>query len=495
MITQNDNGSEAMAIINAALEDAGIGMTIGNESGSSTSGKLNEVFGENVLTSALYGSEWVAEVNDGLENLNPPVPHEVMRLLHTSDTHGEVGGLQLCLDMLNDNDVDYLLMSGDLMPYNATQSSPAHYDNDTLAVVAGTTNGDWSTRGQDDCLMNTNRLLYIPGNHDRFDDDYRLLYGSTFYAKGMYFCTKRFCLDLLGNNVVWGVPDADPTDENYTVDCWWYKDITKGEHTVRVIGIDNYAVKFINSSSYERGLNHRVFYTQEQIDWLLDLLYNTPSTYHIIVMAHEPPIQSPNSLTDLMRPAAGDTTAERAQKLFVSELYTDFHARGDEVQKNLLPAIMRAYIHRENINITYQEAGQVYGADRTFTRNVVKDFSQLSASANFIGFVCGHAHGDCVGYIPNTVDGWDDQLLMCIAAGGSSINYSQRDDLLYNIKSTSPYNGTQWASTEPAYRVNELIIDFTDGTLTVKRHGNKTTANVSGRSYGGRVRDEVTFQL
>jgi hypothetical protein len=118
-----------------------------------------------------------------------------------------------------------------------------------------------------------------------------------------------------------------------------------------------------------------------------------------------------------------------------------------------------------------------------------------------------------MGYMPH--EDYSDQLLLGITATESGCSWSGADDLLWGFYG-SDGKGWQWArigsSTddysayggqvvdEPTYRINELVIDFTANTLTIKRHGNKSTApknskNGADRIYGTRVRDEVTFNL
>lgn len=501
-ITQNTNGTEAMAAINAALLEVGSSVTVGNESGLSVSTILNTVFGDTYLTSSQSGSEWVQAVEDGFESMDSgdtPSPDEHIKVsfLHISDTHGATAGLNKCIELLStDNSLSYLLVSGDLQTYSTNSSGVFTIDDNTLKAVVGILppiekeveeNGVTTTELVEDTkvecltdidLQGTNKMLYVAGNHDRFDTAYKPMsyYIGDVGLDSKANHTRRWMHYLMGNSVNWGAGNNNK-DGSY-----WYKDITTEGKTVRVIGVDQYVYASPKNLSY---------YSQTQVNWLLDLLYNTPSDYCILIMMHEPPMHNPNTDSVLMQPNENDTTEERNQKLFVSELFSDFHGRSGMIDYNLLPRIMKGYLHSENMSFTYQESFYELGSTTVKNVLVTKDFTN-NEPAYFLGFVCGHAHGDCVGYLPN--EDWSDQLMMCVPSGDSSIAYSSRDDLLWKINSGK---GTRYASDEPSYRINKLTIDFTAKTLTIERIGNKTSAKYSTgttlRPYGNRVRNSITF--
>lgn len=495
MVTSSDSGSEAMAGINAALLDVGSEVVVGNESGSSVATKLNGVFGSAVVTDQQSGSAFAQAVDDAFDAMEgggdtptPPTPddgHTKLRFLHISDLHGTTTGLSQCADMLDaDNGISHLIISGDMSPYEKHDGgSYSEYNIGTLQLLE-------RIKAMGD------RILVTAGNHDSYENDHNNLWTIDMYGDGSqlgfsdietpkqtYIRDKEkqfqravMCRHENGSlvrNVNWGL-------DNVNRGTWWYKDIvagsgTENETTMRVIGLDD----------YDGGVGKNIAsYSPEQVTWLLNLLANTPSSYYLLIIVHDPPCKSLGSgVAATMCPAAGDSQSVLAQKLFVSELHHDFHERGSEAYYNLLPTILKAYMHQEYLDLS------------TVSNNVLsntKDFTNVEP-ATFVGWVFGHIHRDVIGYIPS--EDFADQLLICVAAGDSSVVYATEDDMLYNYGQSAASGGTQWASSEPTYRINELIFDFTAGTLTVKRHGNKTTANVSGRSYGGRVRDEVTFNL
>ena len=508
MITQQNNGSEVSAYINAELANADSEVTIGNESGSSVATKLNGVFDDTFITSSQSGSQFAQAVEDGFEAMgggDTPTPeptddHLKMRFLHISDLHGGTNSLEQCRDMVEeDSDIEAVIVSGDFCPYNATTNSAAYYNGDTLALLLGKNQTKGTTYPANEPIITnidgegTNKLLYVLGNHDRTDPSYAEIHlldendeeiSTGIYSGGSQLAYAHNWLRyLLGDSVTYGGEGK----------AYWYKDITNtfdvdGEtvtKVVRIIGIDDYE----NSNSTVK----LVCYSQAQVTWLLNLLASTPSSYHILIITHESPFKESyptHTAAESMQPQ--NATEANGIKLFVSELQSSFHERSGETNVNLLPMIMYAYMHNQNLNTTYTNNASFGVLD------LVKDFSSITP-ARFLGYIFGHNHRDIVGYCPHQYYG--DQLLLGITAAdvsdnGNSTKYSGGDDLLWQISNDS---GKQYATDEPHYRINELIIDFTAETLTIKRHGNKTTAAYSdtgvARPYGGRVRDEITFNL
>lgn len=471
-----------MAIINAALEDAGIDMTIGNESGASVATKLNGVFGDELITSSLSGSEFAQAVEDGFDGLEPaPAGHDIIRLLHVSDTHGYTESLAQAKTMMqSDSDIKHLIISGDLTSY-----STKTYTNDTLSALESIK------------AMGGDRILLVKGNHDAIDNAHSNLANVSDIenysaSSGALINIKKFEKAMMGhsvNNVF--TPHVTFADPSASVPaCYWHKDVVVGTHTLRIIAIDDYETASKFDGTYY------VSYNQAQATWLLNLLYNTPSDYHILMITHEPPCKDESSHDEpkSMRPNDNDTADERAQKLFVSELHYYWHERPGEVD-DWLPLVMKAYLHKENLDTTWANKNTNFP-----TLTLQKDFSQHEPGT-LVGWMFGHIHNDVIGYMPYPAKGYDDQLLIGICAGDSRVPWASFDDLLCDFTG-SQGQGVKWATSEPTYRINEITIDFTDGTINIKRHGNKTTAPNSKsdgtgtvRPYGGRVRDEVTFQL
>ena len=476
MITEQHSGLQVAEIINVALDDYGAEVTIGNESGQSVATKLNGVFGNELITSSLSGSEFAQAVEYGLNNLTP---HDTLRLLHISDTHGYTAALEECRAMLaEDSSISHVIITGDL-----TQYSPAIYTTETLAKM-------------EELKALGDRLLLIKGNHDAIDNGHTNLANVTDienYSSASSKMTniKKFEKAMMGHSengvfiphVNWAYPSVSNTA------CYYYKDISVNGHTLRIIAIDDYETQ----SKYNNTFY--VAYNQAQATWLLNLLADTPSNYHILMMTHEPPCKHVGGQeAKTMRPNANDTEQELMKKLFVSELHTYWHERPLETD-NWLSIVMKAYLHKEILDTTWTNHNGNFG-----TLTLQKDFSQ-NEPATLVGWAFGHLHNDVIGWMPFPDEGFDDQLLLGICAADSSVKWASMDDLLWDF-SGSEGQGKQYATNEPTYRINEYIIDFTANRITVIRHGNMTTtpmtkSNGSGtvRPFGLRVRDRLLFNL
>lgn len=514
-IIQSNNGSEAMAAINAALLDAGSEVTVGNESGSSVATKLNGVFDDSIVTSSQSGSQFAQAVEDGFEAMgggDTPTPeptddHIKLRFLHISDLHGRHDALSRCYEMLyEDEDISHLIISGDMTPYD----TPANYPEEALAIL-------------EDIKALGDRLLLVTGNHDAYDNPHSNLSGVSDYfgtsGAGKKVNEKAWLKAMMGRHEVVDGNDEFVSNVNFGTDAnkggYWYKDISVGNNTVRVIGIDDYEhdgkPTYTNPDTGVTAGAAYVQYSQGQVDWLIDTLYNTPSGYHILMVSHEPPCKEVGEHVKALSMCPQSQEQALGSNLFVSELHSSFHERAGEINVNLLPTIMYAYLHQQNLDTTYTNNGN--NGETILVKNQESKGFYGHEPANLLGWVFGHIHRDVVQYMPFIQDGFNDQLLLGIAAADSQTMYSSGDDLCYHNNNTGTgnvsrryANGDEGSPVEPSWRINEIIIDFTDRIIKVCRHGNMTTAvtvtktgNGHGsqdqwtRPYGGRVRNEITF--
>ena len=458
------SGNDAIAAINGNLQELGSSVRVSNTDAATVCAALNEVFSVyddiTTLSPSMSGSGFAAAVNGNFEKAAAAADTSRIKLLHVSDTHGETSMYEKILDIMDEQgeDVDLIVDTGDSTKYlagNYTNAQKTLFDS--MKSLGG-------------------KLLMCPGNHDVYDNNH------TGYGNGRadQVSETAWLRDCLGDNVTWG--DAN------NIGSYWHKDIENDGHTLRVIGIDQYC---IGNTVYTGSDRQYVVYSQAQVNWLLDLLYNTPSDYYIIVMLHEPAVQSPNGDSE-------DTAATgmAASNLFVSEMLSSFCIRFTDVPSfNLLPQIIRAYMHQENLSFQYSNRANMGGHG---TLTVAKDFRNHTP-ATFLCYIGGHQHEDICGYIP--YDDWNDQLMLHVAAGDSAVWQSTQDDLLWNFRNGSygwDVHADRYATNEPSYRINEVTIDFSTRSITVKRIGNKTTAlydstNGAARPHGGRVRDQITF--
>lgn len=456
MITSSNSGSEAVGIINQALEDAGSSVTIGNESGSSVSDKLNEVFGDDLLDDTQSGSVWAQAVEDGFDGLEPqPSLDTVVKFLHVSDPHGSATATTTAKGLLaNDTDISFLFVTGDVSRYTYNDLT------DGLAADLNDIAGD-------------DKLLLLPGNHDTYDITINGKSGQngvTSWVKSMQS----------GMGVTYG--------DTGGVSAYWHKDIQlSASSKLRIISLDQYEI-----SKVRRG-NYHTMYTQAQVDWLIGLLTGLTANDYVIIAMHEPPVQSPSGTNDSSSPdkyAVGlrpttpyFTNGELSEpkKLFVSEGLRAFGNRYNEPSMNLLPRIIYAYMHKQQLNMTYNNYnGNASNPDITIN----EDFSQVTP-ATFLFFIGGHRHADICTYLPDETQSgggdWSDQLMLYITCGDAGINYQYDDDLGGTGSAVTPK-----PTNTDTYRLNEVELDFGEQTITVERIGACNTA-------GGRVRSSVTF--
>ncbi len=454
-ILSSYNGSEVAGLINEALEDAGSDTTIGNESGSIVSGKLNEVFGDTLLDSAQSGDEWTQAVEEGFDGLEPqPDIDAVVKFLHVSDPHGSSTATTKAKNMLdNDADIAFLFVTGDVTAYGQSNGINSGISSDFTDI------GD--------------KLLLLAGNHDTYDNKF----GTSATSQQ---ATTNYIKGWLGQRVTYG--------DQSGVASYWHKDVPLGGSSkLRIISLDQYEIDKVRRSG-----NYYTIYSQAQVDWLIGLLKGLSKNDYVIIAMHEPPIQSPSGVNDSSSPDSYAVGLRPSQpyytngglnepmKLFVSEGLRAFGNRYNEPSLNLLPQIMDAYMRKQALSMTYNNRGG--GSTPDITIN--EDFSSINP-ATFLFYLGGHRHTDICSYLPNEGENkdWSNQLMLYITCGDKGINYQYDDDLGGTGASWSPPSTPSNAYT---YRINQVTLDFGAKTINVTRIGATNTA-------GGRVRDQITF--
>lgn len=214
-----------------------------------------------------------------------------------------------------------------------------------------------------DCLMkwrHINPFICI-GNHDSND-----VANSSVYSTHVAPLAETFG---------W-MKDAD----NVTDACWFYKDIT--DKRIRLISLDMY--------EYGGTTFYKVFFSQAQIDWFVETLQSVPEDYAVLIVQHS-----------MERQAVPITGKEEWWGDVSSNLDYGGITGGYVIQD-----IMDAWIGKTTINKTYTQPAKG-STTNTFTAEA--DFSE-DASNEFIGYVSGHTHIDCIGYADGTAYR---QLIMC----------------------------------------------------------------------------------
>lgn len=458
-ITSSNNGSEVASIINQALEESGSSVVIGNESGSSVSDKLNEVFGDDLLDDSQSGSAWAQAVEEGLENMDIEPLDAVVKFLHISDPHGSSTATTKAIDLLADE--DFVIVTGDVTAYN---------------------NHSGITEGlQSDFTVIGDKLLMLAGNHDTYDNNF----GQSGVSQQV---TTNWLKSWLVNRVTWGDTSGKGS--------YWHKDIQlSASSKLRIIALDQYETSVVRSTYVNYNPSYVTMYSQAQVNWLIARLKELTANDYLIIATHEPPVQSPyetdestnpDQYAERLRPSSpyfSGGTLNEPDKLFVTEGLRAFGNRYYEPNLNLLPRIIYAYMHKQVLSLTYNN----YEGGATPDITINENFSGVNP-ATFLFWIGGHRHADICTYLPDEsqeTDGgdWSDQLMLYITCGDKSISWQMDDDL--------GGTGNSWgAPATPTntytYRLNEVTLDFGEQTIKVKRYGAKNTA-------GGRVRDEITF--
>lgn len=322
---------------------------------------------------------------------------------HISDIHGFDKTLNVSLEMNKRSDVDFMLMTGDNM---------------------------LSDNMKRNILKSEKPVLIIPGNHDSYDQ-------SSEYG-------QRLLLDDI-------IKKSEATYADHTHN-YWYKDFTKKNRKLRVIGIDQYQFQTMEFDT--TGCHYDIMMSQAQVDWFIKCLKDASEYDGIVVALHAGLGNKRFCPRDTMY--VNDFVSIHAQHF--KHTY-DYNGDSDP---RLISDIVKAYITGQNI------VGKEYASGcRGINIRVTTDFDK--PSDNFISFYGGHLHWDVVEKVPQY------DLLQClIAYGGWGKGSRTMDDLIRNTKSSD------------SYVINVNIVDFENKTLKIKRCG----ANVKD---DGTTRDSICY--
>ena len=275
-------------------------------------------------------------------------------------------------------------------------------------------------------------MLLIPGNHDA--------YPYYDYSVGQYGFRTRV-LNYIGQEE--RVIFANNQD-NY-----WYQDYQKNGHTLRVIGIDQFEYERV-----QEGPNSLIcVYSQEQIDWLINLLENSGSFDGIIFAIH--------AGFGNKKVWNRDTNVTNDFISLYAQNYDNAYDFFGEKNLPIIPDIINAYLTGVNMK---EEYGNGSNGDKLI---VTTHFD--GPHHNFIAYFGGHAHWDMVEHLTH----YPQQLQVLIAYGGDGTG-SDYNDLIKNTNNKNSY----------CFNVN--VIDFKKRQLKIIRKG----ANIK---VDGTRRDSIVF--
>ena len=460
------------------------------DSMSSIADKVNDAFGDAAplvedfedITAADSMSEVADKVDGNFGKLADELSSGTFTFLHTSDPHGytrnNTGGVQQMVSMMNNpNGYNYRFgcISGDLKAYTGTTRKPSIYDS----MLKGCTG------------MQGGKLIVIGGNHDACDRWTSDSSDTTNYACYDQVRMTNWLKGLLGseaigNKVNWG--DTNGVVNTPITSAYYYQDFIVGRKKVRVICMEQYDFDLClaehNAANPSDQKTHRTeyytyytAYSQQQVDWFVDLLKHTDSSYRVIIVTHDG--------VAIQKPTVYDNGEFVTDALFFTSDDANYAVNGGD----WIPKVVDAWMNNKAINVSF--TGKVPHGTSTsavFDHVVtVNDTFVGVDTGKLICYLAGHTHYDYTYWCHKT--NYPNQLQLIITAATSNVEYANYDDLLSNTS-----NKTQVVPSEPAYRLNRVTYDIEAHTVLVERIGQQTAALKSDTSKT-RVRDRLLFNL
>ena len=330
---------------------------------------------------------------------------------HTSDVHGDALRFKRFMDYADFLKADAALVTGDIVAFSP--SDTCQYIND-IAVEHNTP------------------TLVCTGNHDV----------KSLSTAEQY--TQIMKADIDREDVV-----VNPNEDYPT---YFYKDFASKK--IRVISLNVYEEQLTDSQIYN--------FQEEQCEWFIDTLSNTPAGYGVLVMFHAP------------EKIAADSP----------DVNSFFQRKHDytTMQNNIgapFAHIIDAFIGHQDTTVTYTtNITWVWDEDHYVPTGgdeitVTTHFSTLNTGVEFIGYVSGHLHADSVCYVPNTTYRQLNLNVTC-CAGAYGITY----DGLANYSDLP--RGT-YGSTQDSFNI--YVIDRDNGTVRIARVGSNITGYLSERKW------------
>lgn len=284
-------------------------------------------------------------------------------MLVTTDPHGDVTAMKRAVDYLNDMPCfDCGACLGDLQGNTFS-------DND----------GTWYT----DTIKESNKpWLTLVGNHD-------VGIGKNIASTGNQ---EQVYNKFIAPNLQYA--DVTPDGKSY-----YYKDFAT--YKIRLICLNPYDVdnNDILGSEYVVP-RYTEYYSKAQIDWLVDLLANTPTDYHVMVLTHNTP-----------KASIKDTSVSFNNKTYSFSL--------ESSQQGIVADIIDAWQKGATLSHTYTCANA-----NLSSVTVSADFSSRGAGV-FICFLTGHMHVDAIGHITS----FPDQNVFTFASTNTGTYQNEWSDL------------------------------------------------------------------
>lgn len=314
--------------------------------------------------------------------------------LHFSDSHDTTYGIEKCIQLMDsDEDISLAVDSGD------------------------TGNGSTVTKMKN----SEHTFLNVLGNHDTAD----------FCSFNQKTARDTIIYPVCGNIVNMGSDTAS----------YWYKDVTKGDKTIRFIGFDEYEYNNVGTCETSGDYKYGVVYSQAQINWLITLLKNTPSHYYIVMVHHQALAYTRDVITE------GDFISKKWYN--GKNIYSQCKTYGD---LTMIPQILDAYLSKKSINKSFK-----CGDKNNTMISVNEDFSNNNP-AKFLFHLGGHLHWDDCEYHPN----YNNQLMLYVSSCRGGI---------YGTGSGQECGDLTRTDTDGNFCINKITVDFENNKINIDRIG------------------------
>ena len=292
-------------------------------------------------------------------------------MMHISDVHTSInspiarGKLRDLIAAANAIAPDVVVDTGDLSVGGGQTRAKTNQDFDLYTELTT------------EALADSIPLMATTGNHDANDQVHG--YASDFYERAT---TKKDQWDHIYGPIAEKYPEIVWGDStNHKGYC--YMDIEKGGYTLRIICLDglDHADYSASSVSYD-GHRNEVF-SQNQINWLCDILspktssrpYGIDENYGVIIMNHFPFAPYRASGYSEEWPALNDGMFTQGW--------------------TMIPEIVKAWQDRTSISKTFADATEEGDGTELPGLNPITvnaNFAGVDASAVFVCYLCGHTH-------------------------------------------------------------------------------------------------------
>lgn len=395
---------------------------------------------------------------------NEPVQsNNTFRFLHFSDVHDCGDSINKCKELLLESpDIKFSMFTGDL----SNKTNYTYYLNSN----AHTAFNDIKENNEI-----SDKLLMVVGNHDAYDT---WSGGNVVNAKNnIVRYVHKYFSDMMTNT---GIQHTDGSSR-------WYLDYALDNGSkLRIITIDQYEIgadvfKDFDtnnpSKKYFMGApTWNTVYTQEQVDWFIGLLRDLNPDDYFIVACHTPPVYG------------GTSPVPKSANEWCSSNLTGWG--GSASNGGLWADIINAYLHHTTGGINKDVYNLPESDPATTSVHVEEDFNGITP-CTFIGYLCGHIHGD----LCKTHPVYPDQLIMCVDWGNDATTNSSNFNKQYMsdiYNSSSPHR-------KDGVLINDVTINFGENfdapKITINRIGNGSGEDGYPTPSSGVPRDTITFSF